>query len=149
MNDHQAIIDRIEIEALQNEFTDAVMMNDHERLISLFVADGAIRIPDAGVEAIGHQQLRELAIDRERRFSVFVQTTHPGVVHVAGDTAEGRAHMSELIMAHDGTSYANRAIYHDRYQRTAAGWRFVERVYEVRYVDATPLPGGPGRRSGS
>jgi hypothetical protein len=42
----------------------------------------------------------------------------------------------------------NYAIYHDRYQRTADGWRFTERTYEVRYLDHTPLagaaPGGAG-----
>jgi hypothetical protein len=31
--------------------------------------------------------------------------------------------------------------YHDRYQRTPDGWRFTERVYEVTYVDTTPLAG--------
>jgi hypothetical protein len=32
MSDFQAIADRVEIEALRGEFSDAVMMNDHERL---------------------------------------------------------------------------------------------------------------------
>jgi ketosteroid isomerase-like protein len=145
MSDQQAVLDRIEIEALQWEFTDAVMMNDHDRLVSLFVPEGSVRIPDAGVEATGREQLYRLAADREWRFSVFVQTTHPGMVELTGDTARGRAYLSELIMARDGTSSSNRAIYHDRYRRTAQGWRFVERVYEVRYIDTTPLPGGPVR----
>ena len=35
----------------------------------------------------------------------------------------------------------NYAIYHDRYRRTAYGWKFAERVYEVRYLDTTPLTG--------
>ena len=38
---------------------------------------------------------------------------------------------------------SNYAIYHDRYQRTGEGWKFTERVYEVRYHDATPLAGSP------
>ena len=36
---------------------------------------------------------------------------------------------------------ANYAIYHDRYRRTPDGWKFSERVYEVRYHDTTPLAG--------
>jgi hypothetical protein len=32
MSDFQAIADRVEIEALRGEFTDAVMKNDHDRL---------------------------------------------------------------------------------------------------------------------
>ena len=42
MSDLRAILDRVEIEALRGEFTDAVMMNDHDRLASLFMSDGAI-----------------------------------------------------------------------------------------------------------
>jgi ketosteroid isomerase-like protein len=47
MNDLQAIADRVEIEALRGEFTDAVMTNDHDHLASLFTPDGAVRIPSA------------------------------------------------------------------------------------------------------
>jgi hypothetical protein len=40
-------------------------------------------------------------------------------------------------------------VYHDRYQRTADGWKFTERVYEVKYLDTTPLAGsGAPRREG-
>jgi hypothetical protein len=42
------------------------------------------------------------------------------------------------------------AIYHDRYQRTADGWKFSERVYETRYLDHSPLPGSaPSAASGT
>ncbi|WTT05338.1 nuclear transport factor 2 family protein [Streptomyces sp. NBC_00090] len=46
---------------------------------------------------------------------------------------------------HDGSSHLNYALYHDRYQRTSDGWKFSERVYEVRYLDSTPLTGSPPR----
>jgi hypothetical protein len=64
-----------------------------------------------------------------------VQTTHPGTIQLDGDTATGR---SEL----------NYAIYHDRYQRTPDGWKFTERVYEVRYHDTTPLAGSAPHAAG-
>jgi hypothetical protein len=41
------------------------------------------------------------------------------------------------------------AIYHDRYQRTGDGWKFTERVYEVRYLDTTPLAGSAPRAAGA
>ena len=70
-----------------------------------------------------------------------------------GDTASGRAYMSELTRFRDGRSELNYGIYHDRYQRTSGGWKFTERVYEIRYLDDTPLAGsapppGRGRRQG-
>jgi hypothetical protein len=37
----------------------------------------------------------------------------------------------------------NYALHHDRYRRTPAGWKLSERVYEVGYLDTTPLAGPP------
>ena len=67
------------------------------------------------------------------------------VIRLDGDTASGRAYMHEVGRLRDGDSELNYAIYHDRYQRTPDGWKFAERVYEVRYVDSTPLTGSVPR----
>jgi ketosteroid isomerase-like protein len=141
MSNLQAIADRVEIEALRGEFTDAVMMRDYDRLASLFTPDGVVRIPGANAEAVSRQEIRAGVERLQGLWEYFVQTTHPGMVQLDGDTASGRAYMSELGRLHDGSSHLNYAIYHDRYQRTADGWKFTERVYEVRYVDTTPLTG--------
>jgi hypothetical protein len=147
MRDLQLSLDRIEIEALRAEFTDAAMMNDRDRLAALFLPGGVIRIPGADIEVIGHEQIKKLATQREQGFDIFVQTTHPGVVNVNQDSATGRAYLCELIRLRAGGSHLNYAIYHDRYQRTAVGWRFAERTYEIRCLDDTPLAGNaPDRR---
>ena len=73
----------------------------------------------------------------------------PGTIQLDGDTASGRAYLCELIRLRDGSSQLNYAIYHDRYQRTGDGWRFAERVYEIRYLDTTPLAGSAPRTAGS
>ena len=70
-----------------------------------------------------------------------MQTTHPGTIQLDGDTATGRVYIQELARTRDGRQGLNYAIYHDRYQRTGDGWKFTERVYEVRYLDTTPLAG--------
>jgi len=149
MHDMQLSLDRVEIEALRAEFTDAAMMNDHRRLVALFVPDGAIRIPDADIEAVGHEQIERLAIEREQRFDVFVQNTHPGAVEIDEDGAIGRAYLCELIRLRGGASHLNYAIYHDRYRRTPDGWRFAERTYEIRYLDDSPLAGNAPDRPAS
>jgi hypothetical protein len=41
MSDVQAIAERLEIEALRGEFTDASMMHNYYRFASLFTRDGA------------------------------------------------------------------------------------------------------------
>ena len=48
----QATADRVEIGALQGEFTDAVMMRDYDRVASLFTPDGALRMPNVPVDLV-------------------------------------------------------------------------------------------------
>jgi ketosteroid isomerase-like protein len=143
MSDLQAMADRVEIEALGAEFTDAVMMRDYDRAASLFTPDGALRMPNIPVELEGQEQIRAWGRRVPEVVDFLVQNTHPGMIKLDGDTASGRAYMQEVIRTRDGHSEVNYAIYHDRYQRTADGWKFTERVYEIRYLDTTPLAGSP------
>jgi ketosteroid isomerase-like protein len=148
MSDLQAIADRVEIDALRAEYTDAGMMRDYDRFASLFTQDGALRWPHINKEFVGREEIRA-AIERlQGLWEYFVQTVHPGTTQVEGDTAVGRAFVAEFGRLRDGiedlragSSYLNYAVYHDRYQRTPDGWKFAERVYEIRYVDTTPLAG--------
>jgi ketosteroid isomerase-like protein len=148
MSDFQAIADRVEIEALRGEFTDSVMMRDYDRVASLFTPDGALRMPNIPVELEGREEIRAWGERVPALVDYLVQTTHPGSIQLDGDTASGRAYMQELGRARDGRSELNYAIYHDRYQRTGDGWKFTERVYEVRYHDQSPLAGSAPRAAG-
>jgi ketosteroid isomerase-like protein len=143
MNDFQAVADRVEIEALRGEFSDAAMMGDYDRFASLFTDDAVYRIPDAGILQTGKDQIRAGTERLADAWEYFVQTTHPGAITLDGDTASGRAYISEIGRLHDGTSIYNYALFHDQYRRTPDGWKFSERVFEVRYFDTTPLPGSP------
>ena len=58
MSDLQAMADRVEIEALRGEFTDAGMMRDYDRLASLFTQDAVWRIPVVNVEFVGREEIR-------------------------------------------------------------------------------------------
>ena len=137
----EPITDRFEIESLRAEFADAIMMRDYDRLASLFTPDGEVRMPYIHVELAGRDKIRAGIERMQGRLDCFVQNTHPGTIQLAGDIASGRAYIHELIRFHDGKSEVNYALYHDRYQRTPDGWMFTERVYEVRYLDTSPLEG--------
>jgi ketosteroid isomerase-like protein len=141
MSDLQAIADRVEIEALRGDFTDAAMMSDYDRLASLFTPDGVLRMPNVPAELSGPEEIRAVGPRRDGLVEYFLQNTHPGTIRLDGDTATGRAYMFELIGLRDGGSELNYAIYHDRYRRTPDGWKFTERIYEVRYHDTTPRAG--------
>lgn len=145
MSDFQTIADRVEIEALRGEFTDAVMMREYDRLALLFTPDGALRMPNIPVELQGQEAIRAWGRRVPDVVDFLVQNTHPGMIRCDGDTASGRAYMSEVGRARDGRGGLNYAIYHDRYLRTRDGWKFVERVYEVRYEDTSPPAGSPPR----
>ena len=96
MSDLQTIADRVEIEALPGEFTDAGMMRDYDRFASLFTQDGAWRMPHVNVELVGREEIR-VGIERLRGlWDYAVQTVHPGTIQLEGDTAVGRAYVAEL-----------------------------------------------------
>jgi len=143
MDDARQTADRTAIEALRAEFSDAAMMRDDERFVSLFTEDAVMVIPDAGVEQRGREAIREGTARLRAAWEFFVQTTHAGVIELHGDTATGRAYIQELGRLRDGRSIANYALFHDRYRRTTRGWKFTERVYEVRYLDTSMLAGSP------
>ena len=149
MSDLQTIADRVEIEALRGEFTDAAMMRDYDRLASLFTPDGALRMPNIPVELVGQEEIRAWGERVPVLVDFLTQNTHPGTIALDGDTASGRAYIQELGRARDGRQGLNYAIYHDRYQRTPDGWKFTERVYEVRYHDTTPLAGSAPSAAGA
>lgn len=142
MNDLQAIADRVEIEALRGEFSDASMMHDYDRFASLFTEDGVVRMPHIEAEIAGREKIRAEVERLRGMWEFFVQTVHPGVIELDGDTATGRTYIDEFGRFQDD-SILNYAIYHDRYRRTPDGWKFAERVYEIRYLDTTPLAGRP------
>ncbi|HEY6737463.1 MAG TPA: nuclear transport factor 2 family protein, partial [Actinopolymorphaceae bacterium] len=118
MNTWQSVADRVEIAALQAEFTDAGMMRDFDRLASLFTPDGAWRVPHVGFEFVGREEIRAGIERGQSLWRFFVQNAHPGVIRLDGDTATGRTYIVEFGRFHDGSSHANHAIYHDRYERT-------------------------------
>ena len=83
MTDLQAIADRVEIEALRGEFTDAAMMRDRARLASLFTRDGVLRMPNIPVELACREEIRAGGERLQDQWEFFVQTTHPGTIQPA------------------------------------------------------------------
>lgn len=141
MSDLHDTADRVEIQALRAEFSDAVMMRDRTRLASLFTADGVLRMPNIPAESIGPEEIRVHGERLQQLWQFFIQTTHDGPIRLDGDLASGRAYVHEIARTTDGREGMNYGIYHDRYRRTPDGWKFSEREYEVRYLDETPLHG--------
>lgn len=144
MRDFQSIADRVEIEALRAEFGDAGMMRDYDRCASLFTPDAVWRIPGVDVELAGREEIRA-GMERlqEELWAYLLQATHPGTISLDGDTASGRTYVLSFGQMREGSSHLNYSVYHDRYRRTPDGWKFTERVDEIKYLDTTSLTGSP------
>ena len=82
MNNLQAIADRVEIEALRGEYTDALMMRDWDRLASLFAHDGAVRMPHVPAELAGREEIRA-GIERLQGSPGLLRANHPPGHHPA------------------------------------------------------------------
>ena len=148
MTNLQPIADRLEIEALHGEFTEAVVMRDYDRLASLFAEDGVVRIPHVDEPAVSREEIRAGGERLEDHREYLAQTTRPGRIRLQGDTAVGRAYSSELGTLSDGKSQLSYSVCLDGYRRTPDGWRFAERVYEVRYLGTTPPAGSALQAAG-
>ena len=104
MSDLQAVLDRVEVEALRGAFTDAVMMRDYDRVASLFTKDGAVRMPHIATEAVSREEIRagverlvtvtgELAIGSSRarlELPVNVERLADGALRLEGRTIVAR-----------------------------------------------------------
>jgi hypothetical protein len=86
MSNLQAIADRVEIETLRGEFTDAVMMRVYDRLTSLFTHDGAVRMPHINAAAVSREEIRAGIERLQSLWEYFVQTAQPGTIQLEGDT---------------------------------------------------------------
>jgi hypothetical protein len=95
MRDLQAIADRVEIEALRGEFTDAVMMRDYDRVASLFTPTARWR------RVFGSTSCKPPT----RARSGWTATPPPAVPTCKNSGA-----------FRDGHSELNYPIYHDRYR---------------------------------
>jgi hypothetical protein len=140
MTSVETIADRCEIEVLRAEFTDAGLMRDYDRFASLFTPDGVWRIPGVA-DFVSREEIRAGIERLHSIWDYFIQNVHAGITRLEGDTARGRTYVSEFGCLRDGGSVLNHSVYHDRYQRISDGWKFRERVYEVLYLDLTPLTG--------
>ncbi|OLF05975.1 DUF4440 domain-containing protein [Actinophytocola xinjiangensis] len=149
MSNLAAIVDRVEIEALRGEHVDAPLSGDYDRFAALFTDDAVWRIPFANVELVGRAEIRAGIERLQNAWEFWVQNTHTGMIRLDGDTATGREYVFELGRQGTGTSVVMYGVFHDRYRRTEDGWRFAERVLRPRYLDTTPLTGGPPRGSWS
>lgn len=93
MTDLQAIADRVEIEALRGEFTDAAMMRDRARLASLFTPRRRVADAQHPRRAGSRHPIPQCA-DPHGYYALFLAR-----ITAAGDNAASASGLSALLLA--------------------------------------------------
>ena len=138
----RAVEDRLEIQVLAARFSDAVNQRDVTAFAQLWASDHPIWEigPPLPSRAEGKDAIIAMLKDLFQIERYFMQLTHSGVITIDGDRATARFVVRERGKG-DGTYYDNLAVYNDVLVREPAGWRFLERHYQYRFLDQTPFAG--------
>lgn len=137
---------RVEVDALQRAYADAVNRRAWDDLEALFRPDATVEL-DLGER--GHRTLEgpatvsgfiRGALERFRFFQLVVLTSKVDLrPEGRPETASARLTITELRVPVDGDERDDSfGVYHDRYVRTPDGWRIEHRHY--RSITPGPLP---------
>lgn len=130
--------DHLAVSQLQSAYADVINRRAWAELGELFVDDAPVRIDTVSrdpFQLAGPAQVGEFVAGAIERFAFFEFVILNSRIHLATDAdvdrAAARIFMCEIRLetATDEWSTAY-GVYHDRYVRTAAGWRFARRDYQ-------------------
>jgi hypothetical protein len=124
--------DRLAIDRLIAVYCEGVLRKDPELWGSVWSEDARWDL-SGGRVMTGRDAIVSYWVKAMANFAFVMQTAPTGVVDLddGGDTASGRWFVTEHFRRADGSAGGLWACYHDRYVRTADGWRISERVLEV------------------
>ena len=123
-------------------FADAAIHADPDAFAALWTDDGHWSIAEPiGADFHGRDAIRDGFTGLIGAWEFLIQAPQYGLLAVDGDTATGRWLVREVGRTVGGAGQHNDAFYHDRYARTADGWRFAERTYAFLLLDAADVVG--------
>jgi len=139
------VADRLEINDLLNRYADAVDRQDWDQLATCFTPDAKIDYSASGGAAGDFGEVRQWLADTMKMFTMTQHFVTNSRVEINGGEATGRAYFYNPMTLKGGDGETEFLIvggyYNDRYVRTAAGWRIVDRREEMAFMD------GPFRRA--
>lgn len=140
---------KLEIHELVARFADLVNRKAMNEMHHLFTPDAVLDIPGFSQHLVGRDNIITFLTDILSLWSGIVQAVHSGTVELVSDThpqrATGRWYLSEFGVKEGVDTYAG-GVYSDDYVRTASGYRFTRRRFDLLYlragasVTAQPFP---------
>jgi hypothetical protein len=131
------------IQKLLTTYSVGASRGDWDAALGTFLPEGVWAIPHLGMRLEGQAAIRGALTGFFAEMDYVVQLASPALIAVAGDTATARSNIREAGKSRgkaEGFEFFGQ--YADRLVRTAAGWRFAERVFEHLGTHYFPLTGG-------
>jgi ketosteroid isomerase-like protein len=134
MNDEYAIQQTI------NRYSVGASRGDWDQVVATFTPDGVWEVPVHSVKFEGREAIRGGLKHFAGPMDYIVQSNSPGVIEVRGDTATADSVIRECGKF-TGQDAALEILghYRDTLVRTAEGWRFTKRVFELQGMHTFPL----------
>ena len=134
-----ALADRLEIDDQITRYCHAIDTGDWDALDAIFTDDATIDYTSSGGQRGGYAHMKAWLAWVLPRFAVRQHFVTNREITIDGDTATSRASLYNPMGTRrpDGglDFFYTGATYHDRWRRTADGWRIFERVLEEHWRD--------------
>jgi hypothetical protein len=142
MKSLEEISDRLEIQDLMVAYSHAIDFKNFDELDDVFTPDAFIDYTVFGGPKGPYPEVKQFLKDQMPIFSSYYHMISTSKIELNGDTATGVTvcHNPMVLPSKDGseTVFVCGLWYHDKFVRTADGWRIKERIEEKTYVKDMP-----------
>lgn len=132
--------DDFSIQQTISRYAEGASRGDWVQVLSTYMPNGVWEITSFGAKFEGHKAIQEALLQFSDPMDYIVQINGPALTQIEGDTATARSVIREC------GKYAGRneglevlGFYADKLLRTPDGWKFTDRVFELRGMHNFPL----------
>jgi len=144
MRSLEEIADRLEIQELLVAYSHAIDFRRWDELDDVFTPDAFIDYTAMGGPKGSYPEIKAFLVQTLPIFASYYHLIGTSKVDLDGDTATGVTLCHNPMVIGEGEAehvFVCGLWYHDRFVRTAGGWRIRERVEEKTYVKDAPRLG--------
>lgn len=132
--DVQTLADNLAIRELVERYGDAVMRFNGDAWAATWAEDATWQLPGAPLMS-GRANILAAWQSAMAAFEFVGFFACAGPIQIDGDNASATWNQQETLIGKDGSKRRIIGRYEDTYQRTAAGWCFATREYQVLQVE--------------
>ena len=126
------MLDEIAIQQTINRYSEGASRADWDRVLSTFTASASWEIPALGGVYRDHAVIRSAMAAFVGQMAYFVQINTPAIISIEGELATARSTIREVgKFADRDEALEILGVYEDELTRTAQGWKFTRRVFQV------------------